>query len=828
MKKKATKDLVENLLLFDPATERGKERLRALGLNNTITQKLFFDTGNGFWSPPIDISNIVSDVELNYDPTPDQTRIEMIQERRGDFDARFMPNKDREKNTREFTLLMGVVGAGKSLELQRQIYANDGGKIPYYFERNQSGFSRDTTQDAVNKQMSVNTVYIDMERVNTVIPIGPCPYRCTDIDNPLALFYTKLLATLIYYIEFLKQYHNNKLKTVSQKLTERFNNIVTGPSSLMPYITFVNALNEYADGNDPQAIKVFETIKETVKEEIRKLDDPTSEKKEKPVITGIHALLHMLGFVMIGVEPEVKKCIIVDNVEDLIKVSNQKLINISLDAAKEIYDALLGYAEYILGILNDAGIIGSFHIVMAFRRTTWNSLQARFAGNLDALVDDMFDITGDMSIEELWRKKGYPTWEKYLKSDYDELSQEYIKKVNEWLVSDETALRSVLQRYSRIMSCGLRRQGHVLSKTFFNMFFNARYGVLLGKDRLYLGKSDYETIFGEGRAASAREAKYLRKSAAIEFYFMDQYTYTGIPNDSDVGKRWRQLDVGTILPDERTEIRKYYGFDGERRYEGPEYPIRRWAFRFVNNGVIERPSGYVLRQLLKALSKTQEAPRASKCVAPLYEAVSLRNVLCEVFSGKDVKTITEPELRILSEVILAGGRPDTADEYSPLFILENGVDYTDIAGFQKTLQAIRDSEPTDSEDGDHPYSRQKCGIRITEAGADYLCNIQPSFEFFSALFCYDFPPLFFIKSYDRIAHVIGCVFKNAERVCKSFKDAGDSAFQREVKEEHMKYLGHYRDFLENNGDVLGFSQDTIELLKKQINIVIENYNKWGV
>lgn len=822
MAKKASKDLVENLLLFDPVTERGQDRLRSLGLLDKISPEIFFNSNNGFWSHQVDLGEFTRDDELNYDPTPNFQRIESIRERREDFERRFKNIIDREENEREFTLLMGVVGAGKSLEIQRQIYTNNAGKIPYYFERNQSLFAKGNSLDVLYKQMSTNVVCIDMERVNTEIPIGRRPYRCTDIDDPIALFYTKLLATLIYYIKFLRQYHQNELRQVCHNLTERFNNRSSGASSILRYEIFVEALKNYANGEDSQAINVFEAIKDTVKSEIAELDDPVSRKMEKPAITGIRALLHMLGFVMIGIAPDTKKCIVVDNIEDLIKVNNQDLINISLEAAKDIYKALLGYAENIRDIFNDAGLVDSFHIVMAFRRTTWNSLQARFAGNYAALVNDMFDITGDMSLEKLWAEKAYPIWKRYLEPEYDETAKAYIKQVNNWICTDKIAKNSFLRRYSRIMSSGLRRQGHSLSCVLFNIFFNTRYGIIVGRDSSYIKKAEYDDIFRE----LADEAFYLRKSAAVELYYKRQYTFTGIGNDPDVGDRWRQLDVGNLLANERNEIKKYYGLNGERRTDGAEYPFTKWAFRFYQNGKNPIPSGFILRQLLRTLAKAQESPRASRCVAPLYEAVSLRTVMMEVFRGTNVKEITDTQLRRLAEVMLAGGRPDTNGEYSPLFMLENGVDYTDIIGFQQTLQNIRDNDAVIGKDGEDPYSKQKCGIRITEAGADFLYNIQPSFEFFSALFCYDFPPLLFIKSYDRIAHVIGYVYKNAVRVCDSFEEAGDSTFRREVKDLHIKYLGHYRDYLDNRGTVLGFTPDVITLLKRQINNVIDEYNKW--
>ena len=688
MKNLASPKLIEDLLLFDPVTERGQERLRSLGLHGRITPEQFFNPKNKFWVNPTDIIEASHDTEISYDPTPDARRIESIKARRKEFYGRFHPNLKR-KAGREFTLLMGVVGAGKSVELQRQLYSYYG-QIPYRYGKNPNNFATKTVQNAIESQMSFNAVYLDMERVNTEIPIGQ-GYDC-DINNPLDLFFTKLLATLIYYIKFLFINHRERLIQAAGNLELRFNNHdpAVQTSSLEKYISCVTCIQNYAN-NQAKLPDVLKTILSTVENEIRQskklFDEQTTAEKEsrenkknQRLVVGIKTVLHILGFIMIGVNPDQGKCIVVDNVEDLIKVNDQTQINISLSAAREIYLALLKYAENIRDIYDDAGLTGSFHIVMALRRTTWDNLQTEFAGNFAPLLDDMFDITGDIAITDLWNEKAYPTWKNHFENDYDGEAKLYIDEVNKLMTADEADRNSIQQRSSRLMSNGLRRQGHSLSKALYNMFYNSRYGIFKGLDNLYIKKSDYDTLFDETIPLQNLEAKYLRKSAAAEFYLMEQFTSTGNLSDQKVGGRWRSLDIGKITNEEK-KPKKYYSFAGERKPSGAEYPFTRWDFQFCSESQNIIPSGFMLRQLLRALADAPEAERASRCAAPLYETVSLRTVIRNVLQVSDGDAIEASKLLKLTEIILAGARPDTQGEFSPLYLFENGIDIKDTIAF---------------------------------------------------------------------------------------------------------------------------------------------------
>lgn len=822
-KKKAYEELVEQLLLCDPVTERGRDKLLALGLQNVITPEVFFKGNEPLWVCPKDMALFFDSEETLYNSSPDERRKNNIKQRRDDFDLRFSPDTKKlnqgSKKEREFTLLMGVVGSGKSIEINRQIFSKYD-KIPYsYIDK--------TTQIAYGNTMCANVVYIDMERVTTEITKGS-GYKCQDTNNVLGLFFTKLLATVVYYIEYLYSCHKEDLQNLKKVLYEKFSRETRGDevSTINKYKNFFETLDNYANDNVENLDRVFESIKETVKHEIDHSNDPFTGERPAPFVAGIDALLHLLGFIMFGVIPQDNKCIIVDNVEDLVKVNNREAIDISLDDAKQIYDTLLKYSENIKDIYDDAGLHGSFHIVMSLRRTTWDNLQYKFAGNYAPLLKDMFDITGDVSLAELWKNKAYPIWKNYLKEQFDDNASAFIEDVNRLLCSDNNWNNDVEQRFARIMSHGLRRQGHSLSKALYKMFYDVNYGVTRDIDG-YINLTKYHEIFDSDNQNINKEARYLCKSATVELYFMDQLTSTGDDTDEKVGGRWRKLNIGKIEGGKNNYRRTYYyDFSCKRKTSGNMFNFTKWSYQFDSDEQHPYTSGLLLRKMLAVLSEAKEAERASRCAAPLYETISVRKLIKSVLDKKEAEVITNDEFEALAELILAGAKPDEEAEFSPLYLLQNGVDFGDTGFYQEFLSEIWQAPASKSLDGDkNPYSRQRCGIRITESGKDFFFNIQPSFEFFSALFCYDFPPLLFIKSEEKIAHVIGCVYKNAYRACCEVNTPERILYRNKIKTLHTQYLGHYRDYIKNMSDIIGLTEQKERLITK-INDVIKDYLKW--
>ena len=817
--KKANERLVENLLLFDPVTERGRDRLYELGLENEITPEIFFSGPNKFWVPPAKLAELPLDEELDYDSSPNGQRIKGINERREQFNNRFkgksQPEASRKIEAREFTLLMGVVGSGKSMELQQQIYTNYHG-IPF-------SFSKATFRKSFEKTMLPNVVYIDLEHVNVEINVGN-GYRCIDSSNALNLFFTKLLATLIYYIKFLFDYHNDALKSVKSNYTK------WNPDS-KKYTKLFDALFNYSTQVANFTLgTVFDLLLDVIGKEANRID-PTTGKPEDPMEARIRIVLDLLGLIMSGANFEADKCIVIDNVEDFIKVSGTpREIAISLDHAKTIYDTILNCSEAIKDTYINAEKTSSFHYVMALRRTTWKNLESRFAGNEKALVDDMFDLTGDISLSDLWEKKAFPIWEKYLKSQYDEAAQNYIKHIDN-LLRDAGSRNSIHARFSRLMSHGLRREGHSLSESLYDMFFGARHGLALGdSNQSYLRLADYCRLFSDAESVFLREAIFLRRSSVVELYLKRALASTDERISTIAGKRWRDLNVGKITGIDVKNLRNayYYSYGGTRRMEGGTYkPISRWDYQFNGSNM----SNQLLRRVLTELNRQPEGDQASRCVAPLYHAISFLDLIHTTLGESPDKE----QLLSLSTMLLAGARPDVDAEFSPLFLFQDGVDYEDSYRFKSMLDDVLNAGPAGSADGEHTFCRQKHGIRITEAGADFLHNIQPSFEYFSALFCNEFPPLLFIKSPEVIEHVIGGVYGNAVRVCMASSihsegpvliSSNNWEYAECIQKLHMQYLHHYCDFIRNCGQLIGLPEPAVGNISRSVETVIGKYSSW--
>lgn len=210
---KINADLIENILLCDPVTFRGKEKLKALGLEEKIGPKEFFDPQNGLWVEPIDEAKTTDMFTFDsLDPSPygaKKVKYDDIEDRRTEFNRRLSGTPGS-----YFIALMGVVGSGKSIEIQRRIFENYGEKfLPY----------RHDEYDGRNNILPAtpDAILVDLER-NVKHVTYSSTYTCPNADSPLWLFCTALLDTLFYYICFLHREHRAKLMHIENNLTYYF------------------------------------------------------------------------------------------------------------------------------------------------------------------------------------------------------------------------------------------------------------------------------------------------------------------------------------------------------------------------------------------------------------------------------------------------------------------------------------------------------------------------------------------------------------------------------------------------------------------------------
>ncbi len=132
-----------------------------------------------------------------------------------------------------------------------------------------------------------------------------------------------------------------------------------------------------------------------------------------------------------------------------------------------------------------------------------------------------------------------------------------------------------------------------------------------------------------------------------------------------------------------------------------------------------------------------------------------------------------------------------------------------------------------------------------------MLDWQASYSFMASLYCFTFPPLFFLRDRERICYVIETVYKEANRLCKMYEnDAirfcennskltlkcggylvkhGDKyiTFRERVKDMHLNHLRLYSTFIHECADSLGMSSETAEVIDAKILEYINLYRSWN-
>ena len=250
--KKAYNRLIEQLLLCEPFTERGKAVLNDLGLQDVITPNDFFDGKESFMALPSGVAlPSTEDDNIVFIPARESNR--EIVERRKELDARFLPDAKCSMH-REFTLLTGANGSGKTMVLLQKILSNYHA-LPF-------GLIGNYDKEDCSKTFCENVVFIDMEHINTEISRGSHGCVCRNVDNVLELFFFKLLETLICYIEFLYYHHSDKFREIGKNLDTFFRSSASASIPVWDegYTDFINILEKYANEIHHSIDEVFDSI----------------------------------------------------------------------------------------------------------------------------------------------------------------------------------------------------------------------------------------------------------------------------------------------------------------------------------------------------------------------------------------------------------------------------------------------------------------------------------------------------------------------------------------------------------------------------------------
>lgn len=854
MRTKISQDLIENILLCDPITFRGRLKLKALGLENTITPSEFWgdpsDPNQGIWVSPIDVSNYkepvfdASDLIIHY---PEHYETDRIEKRREKLNSRFNGSEDV-----ALIALKGVVGSGKSIEMHRQVFANYK-HIPF--------------QSMVKGDTDPNAILVDLERDVQFVDAKE-QYRCADPKQPIHLFLTSSLETLTNYVWKLMSSHRNELACAKDNLREFFyrDDYPLRTVSDFEYKLIENISLWASDlANNPNvSVDIWQDLCQQIIDNLKTKHKPVVESREISLaaaqedIIQVYKLLFLLSYCAF---PNTKKAFIIDNIEDYIAVrtiTEQKVytgIPVSNNQILLIYTALYQtkqrikeafekYSFYTQKCCNQSITFG-----MAIRRTTHQLLCNLYMGSVGALYDDIFDITGDLALESLWTKKYELIWKKHLLKDVGEGSavNRFILFANSMILEGDNTLGIPYPiRMMRMLSRGVRRVGHNISYNLYSVFSLLSAGNSTNKRR-YITVNQFSNLLQQRSAARG-----MLRQALIEFYYMGQIYRTHNSQDA-VGLRWRLLNLGH-LGNKKTDY--LFGKDGRKR-KGEENAKITYNEIIYSDGAKRNYSNSLtsyrslLSRVLVVLAERLDTS-SSECVAPEYLDMELKTLLTELFPYKP----TIAELRNVAQVLIAASSPEREGDFTPYVIMElkaqdeidaeNGTD-----SFAYYLQKIWD-EPDSKKGEDKPLSNI---IRITEGGFDFLFQWQASYSFYSSLYCYNFAPLFFINSKELVFHILNRVYNNADIMRQFYHyeairfarlapditindkslpdkylhnaDGIRMSFDKMLSKLHVDYLALYEQYIKECYQLMGISDNDKEDLLDAITVIREKYLRWS-
>ena len=864
---KINADLIENILLCDPVTFRGKEKLKALGLEEKIGPKEFFDPQNGLWVEPIDEAKTTDMFTFDsLDPSPygaKKVKYDDIEDRRTEFNRRLSGTPGS-----YFIALMGVVGSGKSIEIQRRIFENYGEKfLPY----------RHDEYDGRNNILPAtpDAILVDLER-NVKHVTYSSTYTCPNADSPLWLFCTALLDTLFYYICFLHREHRAKLMHIENNLTYYFIREDKYTVKVDAHVAdLFSAISKWARGHSEASLQdIFDKILSLL---ISKPTDYTLNRKtqREAAKRDIETLMRLLYLVSFCVEPKHPKVFVIDNLEDYIAVDFVEVemaskrreftrsVAVSNMEVKDIYDCLRSAEDIYRGYIEAVKTVTEYaekpsvSVVMVARRTTVDLLDATYLNAYNARIDGIFDITGDTEIADIWARKKSVLWDndgilKQTASPEEEALVEAFINFADKMICETNGGSSIQRKMSRILARGLRRIGHNESAIIYQM-----YELLMGEPKgivddetnkiKYIDMSKFLTI--ERKDA----AQYLLRQAFIEYYFKQQLSKTRY-SQNDVGVRWRNLNLGHLMPDDKTGT--YYGRNRKPLLTGPTWEYSKVVYADADS--IQHPAWRsLLHRVLAILDKYQRQDTdKSGCVAVSFKPISLYELMEKLFGSRDYKPSID-EFGRLAEVLLAASSPERHGDFAPMVLMRivprtDKEFYSDRGSFQATLQKIWNAGWTKSVDGEE-YEWRCFGVRLGEAGKAFLIEWQPSFSFFAALYCNNQPPLFFVKNKEMIISILNKVCDYGRKVMYAYrreasaylkkrepekinhdeftdknqlaeKEESSQTYRQQIRDAHKRYLFLYKDYIDKCGSDLGLLDTEKTDIIHEIDSLINSYD----
>lgn len=718
---------------------------------------------------------------------------------------------------------------------------------------------------------------IDLENNIESVSFLSGVYECAVPHQPLSLFLTVLLDTLKHYFWELIKNHRIQLSNAFNNLKEFFNRddcpVRSVGSETFEY-KFIKKLSEQVLSQNDNIVDVWEDC----------FNQIINSLKTKPVAAGfrrdtsddsikddIRDVLWMMFLLSYCTYPNEQKAFVIDNIEDYIAVkgidegTEKPGIPVSNKQIAEIYITLHRFKERIKNAFNEyyrnkrQDFAASVVVALGLRRTTHALLVPFYMGTYEPLYDDIFDVTGDLRFETIWKRKYDTIWGKKLKDNAPTAVKEYVDFANE-IILDGTA-QPVGSRYNtpkgipypqrlmKMMSRGIRRVGHNISIDLYSV-----YSMLTSGNSNLITPSQYKEILNTNHG----HARGMLRQTLIESYYRKQFEKTHEANDI-VGERWRFLNIGQIGAISSTKL---FGIDGVKtgdkklKYNTVLYDD---GYRVYKDLLQDTPTYHSMLYRILAPLSGRIKTTTSTCVAPEYSEVYLHELLHTVFPDEP----TSDELKEFARVLYSASVPERNGDFTPYVLLQcdyeeytgketigaGGYKYLKSPGFIVILRNLWkfanqgiDAEALDS------VNPEIYKVRISEGGDDFLHNWLGSFPFYCALYCYNIAPLFFVKNKKIIFHLLWRIYNNAEIQMKFYRHEAAlfgsvsdpqhihpllitsvTRYDKLIQKLHIDFLANYKAYIEECYKIFELSEEDKKAICSAIIDIIGRYNseKWN-
>lgn len=783
---------IGDIILCEPITRKGKEALDRLGLSiQEISPSYFYENLRVASKYDEDksyenkISDQMQDNHLYYQYTVDFMQFKELKNRLKEFNSRFCSDSPN-----EYPLLMlGVAGNGKSIEVNRLIREMTFGE----------------------NEFECGKAYFDLEEAFSEVTYGST-YQCPD-NTTLWLFCIKLLDGIMKYIR-----HCHLLCPV---IINNFNNIIVKNNIVDDkQKELFESIGAYCYEDNSKETKVFMLLKSFL----------NSQQAEK----SIQALLKILMLIMYCSEPNKKQYIVIDNIEQYIKLDDSRIQIPNSDISK-LYKSI---NTVVTNMINAFGRIEkdlgwkAFKIIIVLRRTSVGLLDSTLLHAPVKAEQNIADVTGYFQIPDIWKKKKRHIWNEKLRNRYNNSQNRIIIDIVDKVMFDvhQTTGTDYQSMIAPLMSYGIRRNARTQAHAAYNT-----YEILTNGNRVNINLDEFNLLMSN-KGGEYNSIRYMFRKALIEFQF--KWALSGGNRE-----RWKRLGIGHLTGRKK------------RSYGGREFDIEGVEY-FDNNNVT------LMRRILTYLSYFPDehniARNHDKLIVDMFSTVSLYDLIKGVLvSPLENKEILDDDFVQFARVLIALSDMSNGDTKSaPYVVLGVNDEHFHMESCDLVLAELLKKIWNEGHEKSVPGQKYNCsdfGVRITDAGYSFLLDWQASFSFMASLYCFTIPSLFFLKDISSIKYVIDTVYNASLNLCEMYERearrfCGESitlktgtylpkqnnkyiTFKHRVKELHINHLNLYRDYIKKNYSILGLSKNDMQSLTAHsfgfISRYMDKYNRWN-